>query len=203
MSDAPVDVLVIDEAGQLALADAVVASRSARNVILLGDPLQLAQVSKATHPDGAGASVLEHVLGEDATISAERGVFLAETRRMHPAICGFISSQFYEGRLVSHVGCCGPEHRRRRAGIGVDRGPSRGKIHRVTGGGRVGERAPSSTCSVRNGPTATVRRSQLSAADFMVVAPYNDQVHLVREVLAGDDRTAAVRGGHGGQVPRG
>ncbi len=73
MSDAPVDVLVIDEAGQLALADAMVASRSARNVILLGDPLQLAQVSKAAHPDGAGASVLEHVLGEDTDNSPGQG----------------------------------------------------------------------------------------------------------------------------------
>ena len=37
---APVDVLLIDEAGQLALADALAAIRSAHNVVLLGDPLQ-------------------------------------------------------------------------------------------------------------------------------------------------------------------
>ena len=76
MKDAPVDVLIIDEAGQLALADALAASRSARNLILLGDPLQLPQVTQASHPGGGGSSVLEHVLGDEATMPADRGVFL-------------------------------------------------------------------------------------------------------------------------------
>ena len=57
--------LIIDEAGQLALADALAASRSAHNLILLGDPLQLPQVTQASHPGGGGRSVLEHVLGEE------------------------------------------------------------------------------------------------------------------------------------------
>jgi uncharacterized protein len=65
-----VDVLIVDEAGQLGLADTVAALSSARNAILLGDPLQLAQVSIASHPDAASASVLQHVLGDDATIPA-------------------------------------------------------------------------------------------------------------------------------------
>ena len=58
MRDEPVDVLIVDEAGQLALADALAASTSAHNLILLGDPLQLPQVSKASHPGDSGASVL-------------------------------------------------------------------------------------------------------------------------------------------------
>ena len=37
---------------------------AARNIVLLGDPLQLAQVSQGTHPEGTGHSVLEHLLGE-------------------------------------------------------------------------------------------------------------------------------------------
>ena len=84
MRDAPVDVLLIDEAGQLSLADALASSLSAHNLVLLGDPLQLPQVAKALHPGGGGVSALEHVLGSDATIAADRGVFLTETRRMHP-----------------------------------------------------------------------------------------------------------------------
>ena len=63
MKESPVDVLIIDEAGQLALADALAASRSAQNLILLGDPLQLPQVTQASHPGGGGSSVLEHVVG--------------------------------------------------------------------------------------------------------------------------------------------
>ena len=75
MRDSPVDVLLIDEAGQLALADALAASVSAKNLIPLGDPLQLEQVSQADHPNGSGRSALGHVLGDDTTMPADRGVF--------------------------------------------------------------------------------------------------------------------------------
>ncbi len=64
--DHQLDYLVIDEAGQLSFADALAAGTAARNLILLGDPLQLAQVSQATHPPGTNASVLQHLLGIDA-----------------------------------------------------------------------------------------------------------------------------------------
>ena len=40
------DVLVIDEAGQMALAQALAAARSARNLMLLGDPQQLEQPTR-------------------------------------------------------------------------------------------------------------------------------------------------------------
>ena len=48
--DRGLDYLVIDEAGQVSLADALAMATSARNLILLGDPLQLAQVSQGLHP---------------------------------------------------------------------------------------------------------------------------------------------------------
>src|SRR5215510_9387596 len=72
---------------------------AARNVVLLGDPPQLAQVSQGIHPPGTEVSVLEHLLGEHATIPPEKGVFLERTRRMHPDVCRFISDVVYEGRL--------------------------------------------------------------------------------------------------------
>ncbi len=56
------DLLFIDEAGQFALANAAAVSLAATNVVLLGDPQQLPQVTQADHPDGSGASVLEHLL---------------------------------------------------------------------------------------------------------------------------------------------
>ncbi|MFN2529334.1 MAG: TM0106 family RecB-like putative nuclease [Candidatus Baltobacteraceae bacterium] len=95
------DYLFIDEAGQIALADTVAVAPSATSMVLLGDPLQLAQVSQGTHPDGIGCSALEHLLGDDATISPYRGVFLDESYRMHPTLCDFISENVYEGRLHS------------------------------------------------------------------------------------------------------
>lgn len=93
------DVLIIDEAGQLPIADAIACARAARSVVLLGDPLQLAQVSQGKHPPGISRSILQHLLGDHATIPEDRGIFLLHSWRMHPSICGFISDAVYEGRL--------------------------------------------------------------------------------------------------------
>jgi uncharacterized protein len=98
---AAVDVLVIDEAGQYSLANALAVAQAARSLVLLGDQQQLEQPSKAAHPDGSDRSALEHLLDGHETIPADRGIFLAHTWRMHPAITAFTSEQFYEGRLES------------------------------------------------------------------------------------------------------
>jgi len=103
--DQTLDYLFIDEAGQVALANALAVALSARRVVLLGDPLQLAQVSQAVHPGTSGSSVLEHLLGTDATIPPDRGLFLEHTWRMHPDVCRFISEVVYDGRLESAPEC--------------------------------------------------------------------------------------------------
>src|SRR5215211_6418019 len=97
--DSTLDYLFVDEAGQVSLADALAVGTSARNVVFLGDPLQLAQVSQGVHPGGTGCSVLEHLLGDATTIPPERGVFLERTWRMHPKVCAFVSEVVYDGRL--------------------------------------------------------------------------------------------------------
>ena len=96
-----VDVLFIDEAGQVPLANAIAMSGAARSLVLLGDPQQLDQPQKGSHPDGVDASVLQHVLGDHLTIPADRGIFLPITWRLSPAICEFTSEMFYESRLES------------------------------------------------------------------------------------------------------
>src|SRR3546814_6963722 len=77
---------------------------AARNIVLIGDQMQLAQPIQGTHPRGSGMSALEHLLRNHATVPPERGVFLSETRRMHPDLCGFVSAAVYEGRLQSAAG---------------------------------------------------------------------------------------------------
>jgi uncharacterized protein len=96
------DVLFVDEAGQMSLANVVAMGGAARSLVLLGDPNQLPQVTKGTHPEGAGVSALEHVLGELETLPPEQGLFLDNTWRLHPDICSYISEAFYEGRLKAH-----------------------------------------------------------------------------------------------------
>ncbi|HET6175885.1 MAG TPA: TM0106 family RecB-like putative nuclease [Candidatus Sulfotelmatobacter sp.] len=96
-----VDVLFIDEAGQMALADVVAVSRSAKNIVLIGDPQQLDRPLKGSHPPGAEKSALQHLLGDHQTIPDFMGLLLPETWRLHPNICTFTSDLFYEGRLSS------------------------------------------------------------------------------------------------------
>ena len=99
-----VDVLVVDEAGQFSLANAVAVAPAGRNLLLLGDPQQLEQPLQGTHPPGAEASALGHVLGGESTMPSDRGLFLEQTRRLHPDLCRFTSEAFYEGRLSALPG---------------------------------------------------------------------------------------------------
>jgi superfamily I DNA and/or RNA helicase len=94
-----VDVLFVDEAGQLTLADVLAVSQAAKNLVLLGDPQQLGQPLQGSHPEGTDVSALEHILGEHKTIPAAQGLFLEHTWRLHPRICDFTSELFYEDRL--------------------------------------------------------------------------------------------------------
>lgn len=97
-----VDVMFIDEAGQMALADVIAVSQAGKNVVLIGDPQQLERPLKGSHPPGAEKSALEHLLGDHKTIPADMGLLLPQTRRMHPNVCAFTSELFYEDKLTSH-----------------------------------------------------------------------------------------------------
>jgi len=99
-----VDVLFVDEAGQMSLANVLAVAQAAASLVLLGDPQQLEQPKKGSHPDGVNASALQHILGEHQTIPADRGIFLPVTWRLAPSICAFTSEVFYERRLTSKPG---------------------------------------------------------------------------------------------------
>ena len=102
--DRAFDYLFVDEAGQVGLANVIAMGVAARNIVLVGDQMQLAQPIQGTHPGGSGVSALEHMLEDHATVPPERGVFLSETRRMHPDLCAFVSAAVYDGRLRSAEG---------------------------------------------------------------------------------------------------
>lgn len=99
-----VDVLFVDEAAQMSLANVLTVSQAARSIILLGDPQQLDQPMKGSHPEGTDVSSLHHILEGAATIAPDKGLFLAETWRLHPDICAFTSGLFYAGKLSSKDG---------------------------------------------------------------------------------------------------
>ncbi len=110
------DFLFIDEAGQVSLANAVAMARSSKNLVLLGDQMQLEQPIQGTHPGDSGLSSLQYALKDlkmsqpdapvfHSVVPSDYGLFLGESRRMHPSVCSFISESIYEGRLSSHIDC--------------------------------------------------------------------------------------------------
>ena len=184
--DQRVDYLFIDEAGQMSLADVVAMGTAARNLVLLGDPQQLPQVRQGVHPATSGCSVLEHLLAGAATVSEDRGLFLARTWRMHPDVCSFVSNLAYDGRLVSAPG----RERQRIDSAGVSGTGLRFLPVKHSGNA---QRSPEEARVVAEqvklllaGGTFTGCEGvtqPITPADILVVAPYNMQVRCLREAL--------------------
>ncbi len=70
------DYLFVDEAGQVATANLVAMTTSARNIVLLGDQMQLGQPIQGDHPGESGLSSLDFLLEGMATIPQDKGIFL-------------------------------------------------------------------------------------------------------------------------------
>ena len=180
------DYLFIDEAGQVSLADAVAMSPCARNLVLLGDPQQLPNVTQGIHPGGVGVSVLDHLLDGESTVPPDRGLFLEETWRMHPEVCGFISELAYEGRLRSEAGCA--QQRIDSTGL-TGTGLRYLPVDHTGNAQQSQEEADLIAAEVRRlleTGTFTDRtgaRRRLVPADILVVAPYNMQVRALLNVL--------------------
>jgi uncharacterized protein len=188
-----VDVLVVDEAGQFALADALASAPAAKSLVLLGDPAQLDQVTQGVHPDGSAASALGHLLGERKTMPADQGLFLEATWRMHPDICRFTSEQFYEGRLQARPGL---ERQAIRGGplpgAGLRFAPVSHEGNQ-TESPEEAERVEELVDGLLGGASWTDDRGvsrPVTPDDILVVVPYNDHLALLDRRLG--DRVRGV-----------
>lgn len=187
------DILVVDEAGQFSLADALAVSVAADSLVLVGDPQQLAQPSQASHPEGAGASALEHLIGAEGVVKEGRGLFLDRTWRLPPSITEFTSEYYYGGELKAHPHCArqridvaGPGARLSGSGIVFESVEHTGNVnhsteeaaHIVQIAGELLDKNVQATWTNRAGT-----RSPLMAEHLMIVAPFNSQVNLIRQQL--------------------
>jgi hypothetical protein len=184
----PLDLLVIDEAGQFALADTVAVSVAARNLLLLGDPQQLPQVTQGTHPEPVDRSALGWLTDGHDTLPDELGYFLARSWRLHPALCAAVSQLSYDGRLTSvdaaaersldgiepGVHCVRVEH----TGNAVSSVEEADAVVRLALD-VIGRR----WCDPRRDAPALGVDRPLGQGDVMVVAAYNAQVWTVRRAL--------------------
>ena len=185
-----VDVLFVDEAAQMSLANVLAISHAGPNLVLVGDPQQLDQPTQGTHPEGTEVSALGHLLGDQQTITADQGLFLEETWRLHPDICTFTSEVFYEDKLVV------------RPGLGSQRVISPGPIsgtglrfvpvsHRgnQSSSAEEAEAVVSLVCGLTDGSSRWVdhkgNEHPIKLSDVLIIAPYNAQVFKIQERLPG------------------
>jgi uncharacterized protein len=200
-----VDVLFVDEAGQMSLANVLAVSQGAANLVLLGDPQQLEQPQKGSHPDGVDVSALEHLLQGHQTVSDDRGIFLPVTWRLAPEIAAFTSQLFYEGKLHARPGL---ERQRldgtRFSGVGlwtvdVDHDGCRNSSDE-----EAREAAHIVAELTAAGSTWTDDEGamhEMALTDILVVAPYNAQVARLKEALPAGARVGTVDKFQGQEAP--
>ena len=197
--DQSLDYLFVDEAGQVALANLVAIGTSAKNIVLLGDQMQLQQPVQGVHPGKSGESTLDYLLQGQATIPDDQGVFLGTTWRMHGDVCDFISDAVYDGKLR-------PEPKNQNQHLVLN--PGAHPELRTTGIRFIG--VDHDGCSQRSEMEAGIVRSLyesllgqqyrnrdgfehgMFAENILVVAPYNMQVNLLKDVLPKEARVGTV-----------
>lgn len=198
--DQALDFLFIDEAGQVSLANVAAMGLSSRNIVLIGDQMQLSQPIQGTHPGGSGVSGLDHLMMGHATVPPDRGIFLPETRRMNRELCGFISSAIYDGRLAAH-----PSTHGQKLVLG-----DAAKVLGLLNAGIAFVSADHQDCTQRSVVEAELiaeryralldcrwidqhgRDRPITNGDILVVSPYNMQVDLLRDMLPANARVGTV-----------
>jgi superfamily I DNA and/or RNA helicase len=198
------DLLVIDEAGQFCLANTIAVAPAATNLLLLGDPQQLPQVSQGTHPEPVDTSALDWLVDGQRTLPDARGYFLDRSYRMHPEVCAAVSALSYEGRLhsVSHVTAA-------RRLDGYEPGVHVDLVRHQGNSIDSPEEADAITAHIKRllGASWTDEHGTraLTTGDVLVLAPYNAQVALVRARLTaadlGEVRVGTVDKFQGRQAP--
>jgi uncharacterized protein len=202
-----VDVLFVDEAGQISLANVLAMAQAPDSLVLLGDPQQLDQPLQGSHPPGAERSSLAHVLRGQATIPNDRGLFLETTWRLHPALCAFTSEVFYDDRLEPE-----PHLIVQRLSTRDDRldGVGPRALDVATTGADSENPAEAEAVArlvralVDSGSTWTDEhgiRRPLGWSDVLVVAPYNAQVGAIRRLVPAEGRVGTVDKFQGQEAP--
>lgn len=214
------DFLFIDEAGQVALANAVAMARCAKNLVLLGDQMQLEQPVQGSHPGDAGLSALQYALKDTEAsrpdlpvfhpvVPADYGLFLGESRRMHPSVCRFISESIYEKRLVSHPDCAKQKIVVPPGANGLITSESGIAFSAVEHDGNIQQseeevervKAIYDELSGRLYTAKDETTRPLALDDFLFIAPYNAQVRALHAALPQGARVGSVDKFQGQEAP--
>jgi predicted RecB family nuclease len=207
MREDPLDYLFVDEASQVAMANLVAVSGATKNIILMGDQMQLEQPVQGSHPGEAGTSALEYMLKGFSVIPEDKGVFLERTYRMHPAICKPLSDVVYEGKLSTD-----PSNKNQAVEV-----KNKQLITQSSGILIIPvEHEDNTQCSEEEVAVVQQIINELKSSffidkaqnkrlittdDILVVAPYNMQVNLLKEKLVGDVKIGTIDKFQGQEAP--
>ncbi len=176
------DYVIIDESSQVNLTSAFLALASARNAVIVGDPKQLPHIvpNKLKGPldeirkrynlpafiDYRRFSILESIVEEFG--NTVPNVLLNEHYRCDPEIIEFCNKRFYDSKLIIQT-----QHREN-CGITIIETPSH------TAQGRANPRQAEII-------TSEILPSEKNKGDVGIVAPYRDQVSLVKQFVKSND----------------
>jgi uncharacterized protein len=146
------------------------------------------------------------LLNGRATIAVDQGVFLTETRRLHPDVCAFTSELFYEGRLTSR-----PENAKQRLNAGDPLGGTGLRFAPVEHSGNQNESqeevervAALVYALLREGATWTDKKGEtdpIGIRDILIVSPYNAHVAALTDSLPTGSRVGTVDKFQGQEAP--
>ena len=203
----PVDYLFVDEASQVALANLLAVSGAAKNIILMGDQMQLEQPIQGSHPGISGASALEFMLKAHAVIPDDKGIFLERTYRMHPDVCAPLSEIVYEGKLQADadnskqiITLPKPSLISKAHGIlsvsVAHEGNSQSSVEEVQLVQQLIAELKTGTFTNKDG-----QQKPITDADILVIAPYNMQVNLLKEKLGSTLKIGTIDKFQGQEAP--
>jgi predicted RecB family nuclease len=203
----PLDYLFVDEASQVALANLVAVAGAAKNIVLMGDQMQLEQPTQGAHPDNAGASALEYLLDGHSVIPEAKGIFLERTYRMHPDVCRPLSEVVYEGKLNAAEGnekqrieINNPKKITKSHGILVVKVNHNGNQQSSGEEARV---VAELVDELKTGcfHSKTGESSQITGKDILIVSPYNMQVNLLKDRIPSGCAIGTIDKFQGQQAP--
>ncbi|MFD0749050.1 AAA domain-containing protein [Mucilaginibacter calamicampi] len=167
--------VVIDEAGQALEPAAWIPILKAQRLVMAGDHLQLPPTVKSQQK-GLSTTLLEKC----ATLQPHAVTLLEEQYRMNSRIMGFSSVKFYENRLVAHPGVANRV-------LNYNDKP----FTFIDTAGAGYEEQSEGTSTINPEEAAFIVRHIVAmdypaALSIAVIAPYKEQVNLLKELLAGN-----------------
>ena len=205
-ADEMVDVLFVDEAGQMSLANVLAMARSARSIVLLGDPSSSTSRSRARTrraPIGprwrTSSAATTRCRSTSGSSSSTRGGCTHRSRRSPRPPSTRASSR--RGR-TSSVSASWARSRCAAPACAWSR-PTTSAPTAIAGGGAPGRgpRASARREPVDAGSTATAGSTRSRYEDVLVVAPYNAQVGAIAALLPPEARVGTVDKFQGQEAP--